>query len=140
MFQSISAANRTSGWLMSMILSSAGSSRSFWRSSRGLLIAFPNVDDTLRESRITQKQNPKTQESEVQLPAFLQNRILHQDQFRLFPSPICILHGRLDTDLEINADGTFARSQGRPLLPLSDQIDEFLRSTGRSCQQRHVTF
>src|SRR5580704_8090309 len=94
MFQSISAANRTSGWLMSMILSSAGSSRSFWRSSRGLLIAFPNVDDTLRESRITQKQNPKTQESEVQLPAFLQNRILHQDQFRLFPSPICILHGR----------------------------------------------
>ena len=92
--QSISAANRTSGWLISMILSSAGSSRSFWRSSRGLLIAFPNVDDTLRESRITQKQNPKTQESEVQLPAFLQNRILHQDQFRLFPSPICILHGR----------------------------------------------
>jgi hypothetical protein len=41
------------------------------------------------------KQNPKTQESEVQHPAFLQNPILYQDQFRLFLRSIRILHGRL---------------------------------------------
>ncbi|MET4235884.1 hypothetical protein ABIA85_009199 [Bradyrhizobium sp. LA6.10] len=60
-----------------------------------MLIAFPNVDDAVRESRIAQKQNPKTQESEVQHPAFLQNRILHQDKFCLFLRSIRILHGRL---------------------------------------------
>jgi hypothetical protein len=59
-----------------------------------LLIAFPNVDDDVRESRIVQKQNPKTQESEVQHPAFLQNRILHPDNFCLSLKLIRILHGR----------------------------------------------
>ncbi|WP_456779936.1 ribbon-helix-helix protein, CopG family [Bradyrhizobium sp. USDA 3315] len=39
------------------------------------------------------KAKPKTQESEVQHPAFLQNRILHQDQFCLFLRSIRILHG-----------------------------------------------
>jgi hypothetical protein len=61
-----------------------------------LLIAFPNVDDAFRESRIAQKQNPKTQESEVEHSAFLQNPILYQNQFRLSLKPIRILHGRLD--------------------------------------------
>ncbi|WP_210419205.1 hypothetical protein, partial [Bradyrhizobium sp. NAS80.1] len=41
--------------------------------------------------------NPKTQESEVQHLAFLQNRILYQDQFCLFLRPIRILHGRLSS-------------------------------------------
>ncbi|MCA1379070.1 hypothetical protein I6F16_36805, partial [Bradyrhizobium sp. IC4060] len=41
-----------------------------------------------------QKQNPKTQENEVQHPTFLQNRILHQDQFCLLLRPTRILHGR----------------------------------------------
>jgi hypothetical protein len=42
-----------------------------------LLIAFPNADDGVRESRIAQKQNPKTQESEAKHPAFLQNQTLY---------------------------------------------------------------
>jgi len=49
----------------------------------------------VRESRITRKQNPKTQESAAQYPAFLQNRILYPDNFCLSLRPICILHGRL---------------------------------------------
>src|SRR6266404_9034236 len=47
-FQSICAANRASGWPRSMISIEAGGSRSFWLSSRGVLIAFPNVDDQLQ--------------------------------------------------------------------------------------------
>lgn len=54
------------------------------------MIAFPNVDDGIRESRIAQRQNPKTPESVVQHPAFLQKRILYQDQFCLFLLPIRI--------------------------------------------------
>jgi hypothetical protein len=69
--------------------------RSFWRSSRGLLIAFPNADDALRESRIAQKQNPKTQETEAQHPAFLQNQTRYQDQLSLFLRSMPILHERL---------------------------------------------
>ncbi|MCA1402326.1 hypothetical protein, partial [Bradyrhizobium sp. BRP56] len=41
------------------------------------------------------KQNPKTQETAAQHPAFLQNRTLHRDNFCLSIGPICILHGRL---------------------------------------------
>jgi hypothetical protein len=61
---------------------------------RGLLVAFPN-DHAIRESRIAQKKNPKTQESEVQHLAFLQNATLYQDHFCLFLRPNRILHGRL---------------------------------------------
>ncbi|WP_206685332.1 hypothetical protein, partial [Bradyrhizobium uaiense] len=63
-----------------------------WRSSRGLLIAFPNVDDAVRESRTAQKRNPKTQESQVPHTAFL---LLSQEHFCLFFRSIRILHGRL---------------------------------------------
>src|SRR5574337_507142 len=44
---------------------------------------FPYTTLFRSESRIAPKQNPKMQESEVQHSAFLQNRILHQDQFLL---------------------------------------------------------
>src|SRR5215469_15891887 len=49
--QSISRANRTSGSPRSMIASSAGRNRSFWRSSRGFATASPNADDPLPNRR-----------------------------------------------------------------------------------------
>jgi hypothetical protein len=61
-----------------------------------LLIAFPNADDPPSGNHESlRKQNPKTQESAAQHPAFLQNRILYRDNFCLSLRPICILHGRL---------------------------------------------
>jgi hypothetical protein len=59
-----------------------------------LLIAFPKADHAVRESRIAQKQNPKTQEIGVQRLAFLQNQTSHQGKLRLFLKSIRILHGR----------------------------------------------
>ena len=60
--------------------------------SRSLLMtrrrSFPNVDDQPSGNHESlRKQNPKSQESAAQRPAFLQNRILYRDNF-------CHLSGR----------------------------------------------
>jgi hypothetical protein len=58
-----------------------------------LLIAFPNADAPRQGITIVRKQNPKTQESAAQHPAFLQNRIPYRGNFCLSLRLICILHG-----------------------------------------------
>src|ERR1700744_4098538 len=65
---------------MSMIRSSAGSSRSFWRLSRGLLIAFPSADDPLsgnHESLKSKIQKRKKARSNTTLSCKIQYYIKH---------------------------------------------------------------
>src|SRR5438045_9782435 len=81
-----------------MISSSCERNRSSWRSSRGWLIGLPRQRiSPSKESRTTQRGNPKPQENPHAHPAFLQNRFLAQVKSSRSINRFLILHGRLDS-------------------------------------------
>ena len=92
-FQSISRASRTSGWLRSMMSSSAGRNKSFRRSPRGFAIHPPTLMTHHRIAQIAENGNPKSPETRAQTCRFLQIRLLQPSR----PPPLngsAVLHGR----------------------------------------------
>jgi len=112
------ATSRSSRWLMSMISSSAGRSRSFCRSSRGLAIVLSVPKPILRESRSAPNRTRKLQGNPRPSVAFQQIRLPHPRDLSTPVSRIGIQFKRARRELK------FLRTRlGRVIRNIRRRID-----------------